>query len=317
MASYFSRFRQTPPGAPRLLDAGWEMDVRRFLERDAAVNLFMLSWLESYGVAPARAGAFQFVALPCEDEVIEAIGLVITDRLILLDAPDDAHAEALGRWRAEGLSRLGRAEDRLHHIVSRASQVDAFWRGYTSQNARLRHPVLARLASPQLMSTLERDVWIERYGPPEAMAPLCPLRQATADELDAVFLASAQMHREETLEDPMDSRPSLFRNHVRHRIQTGRSYVWFDDQRRLVFKVDISSQSRYGVQLSGVFTTPQRRGEGLATRGVTELCRQLFAQGAPRVTLYANTHNLAAARVYARIGFAPLADYKTIFVATS
>ena len=317
MASYFSRFRQTSPGAPRLLDAGWEMDVRRFLERDAAVNLFMLSWLESYGVAPARAGAFQFVALPSEGEAIEAVGLVITDRLVLMDAPERADAEALGRWRAEGLSRLGRPEERLHHIVSRAAQVDAFWEGYTSHNARLRHPVLARLASPQLMSVLEREAWLARFGPPEQAEALCPLRQARAEELDAVFLASAQMHREETLEDPMTQRPSLFRNHVRHRIQTGRSYVWFDDQRRLVFKVDISAQSRYGVQLSGVFTTPQRRGEGLATRGVTEICRQLFEQGVPRVTLYANTHNEAAARVYARIGFEPRADYKTIFVATT
>ena len=101
---------------------------------------------------------------------------------------------------------------------------------------------------------------------------------------------------------------------MRHRIELGRSYVWFDEGRRLVFKVDVSAQSRYGVQLSGVYTPEPFRRQGIATRGMFDACRLLFERGWPRVTLYVNQDNHGARRLYERLGFVYHGEYETVFV---
>lgn len=293
------------------LDAQHKRAVRALLERDVPHNLFALSWLENYGITPARQGAFHFRGVfdPVTD-MLEAVVLVISDRLILFDTDNAELASYLGKWYCE-------AAFHFQHIVSRRQIVEPFWQAYTlaSQHLALQQPYTARLIANQRMFELTRRTWLELRTTDLFMtrAPV-PLREADLSEIDAVFLASARMHREETGEDPLVHQPDVFRQHVRHRIQTGRTYVWFDEHRRLIFKVDISAQSRYGVQISGVYTDPGVRNQGIATRAMMELCRILFARGWPRATLYVNEVNPAALKVYERVGFRFHGDYMTIFV---
>ena len=278
--------------------------LRDFYERDVVLNLFALSWLESYGVWPARQGSFHFRAGFDAFGQVEAAALVISERLLLLDAADPRWIEPCARWyRERGYH--------FHHIVSARALVHAFWDAYASP-ADDQPPLTARLRSAQQMFVLTRERWMAQRL--DMRQRLSPLREARPQELDAVFLASAQMHREETREDPLAHQPDVFRHHVRHRIEAGRTLVWFDEQDRLLFKVDVSAQSRYGVQLSGVFTQPRARNQGVATRAMSDACRILFSRGWPRVTLYVNDDNSAARRVYERVGFVYHADYETIFV---
>lgn len=283
--------------------------LRRFLERDVALNLFALSWLENHGVTPRRKGTFHFRGILDEDEALRACALVITDRLVLLDAEDARLARYLGRWYSE-------AAFHFQHIVSARHNVDPFWEAYVQASFHNGvRPHAARLVSPQRMLAISRRRWLAEVEPRHAARAATGLRPSRSRDLDAVFLASARMHREETLEDPLEHTPDVFRQHVRHRIDSGRSFVWFDDHRRLLFKADVSAQSRYGVQISGVYTPPQFRGQGIATRAMVDLCRAMFARGWPRVTLYVNDQNAAARRVYERVGFEFHGDYATIFVA--
>ena len=122
------------------------------------------------------------------------------------------------------------------------------------------------------------------------------------------------MHTEETLEDPLEKDAVLFRRHIEQRIASGRTFVWFDENRRLLFKADISARCVYGAQLSGVYTPPSLRGHGLGRRGVAKLCELLFLQGFPLLTLYVNEDNAVARAVYQRAGFEHHTSYHTIFV---
>lgn len=284
--------------------------LRDFLERDVVMNLFALSWLENYGVVATRPGSFHFRLAFGESGQIDAVALVISERLLLLDALELDWLDELGRWyRERGYH--------FHHVVSNRALVERFWDAYVGMNddpALLSlPPVVARLRSPQQMYVLTRERWQQVQGSP-AYVRRSELREATIGELDAVFLASAQMHREETLENPLSGQPEVFRNHVRHRIESGRTLVWFDLHGRLMFKVDVSAQSRYGVQLSGVFTQPSFRNQGVASKAMSDACRILFSRGWPRITLYVNDENAAARHVYEKIGFVYHGDYETIFV---
>jgi uncharacterized protein len=300
----------TPPHPnplPFLLREKHREELEAFLCQDVPLNLFSLSWLENNGVEASHPGIFHFQALRDECGGICASSLVISQRLILLDARTDQAAALLARWYRD---RGGR----FHHIVSPRRAVEPFWTAYRRSEARSIHD--ARLIQNQEMYVLTRLAWqqalLRADGPwwePTALRP------AHRGDLDPLFLASAMMHREETLEDPLEKDPDAFRRHVRHRITHGRSFVWFDDTRRLVFKVDLSAFGRYGAQVSGVYTTPSMRGQGLATRAMLDLCHQLFEQGLPLITLYVNDHNESAKTVYTRVGFRYYADYQTVFVA--
>ena len=273
------------------------------LERDVPSNLFSLAWLEQYGVRPrGRADAFSFYGVDGPNGALDGAALVIAGRLLLADARRPEVSAALG-------ASLADLERSVAHVVSARSIVDPLWAAY--RDAPPRRP--ARLISPQSLYALDRRARAARAPEPDDDSVLRPARPA---DLEAVFLASARMHHEETGEDPLRDHPGAFREHVRHRIDRGRCFVRFDDHRRLIFKVDLSATStRYGVQISGVYTEPASRGRGWATRAITALIAELFARGYPRVTLYVNSENAAARRVYERVGFTYYDEYATVFVA--
>mgnify|MGYP006280123297 CR=1 FL=1 len=286
-------------------------EIQRFLVRRIPTNLFQLCWLENHGVRPvSNPDLFAFRGIRNTRGELQAISLVITDRLALLDARHEASARHLGRWyRREGIS--------FDHVVSAEECVTPFWKSYSRSDADgAKKGARARLDRLQVMYVLERDTWFEQIKERERRPEPSGIRHAALRDLDPLFLASAHMHREETLVDPLDEDPDGFRQHVRHRVESNRSFVWFGGGRRLKFKADISASGYYGVQISGVYTTPRERGRGIATRAMYDICSRLFDDGVDRIVLYVNRDNEPAKRVYSKVGFRFHTDYQTVFVAS-
>ena len=198
--SIFSRTPPHPPGELVELRREHLARLRRFLERDPINNLFALSWLENYGVTPKRDGLFHFLGVLNTRGELDAVALVITKRLILLDSRNQIWAKRMGEWYAQ-------RGYHLHHIVSVRHLVDAFWGAMREHNTL--PEVGVRLASPQFMYALKRQAWLEQ--PASALEDV-KLQPARIGDLDAIFLASAAMHQEETLEDPLRDQPELFRH---------------------------------------------------------------------------------------------------------
>jgi hypothetical protein len=289
--------------APALLDERHRGALVELFECDVPSNLFALSWLDNYGVRPHRPDLFHHHGIfDASGRGLMAAALVISDRLLLLEAREPEGARALGTW-------YGRRGLHLHHIVSTRRCVEAFWPAYRRELDGLQ----ARMISHQELYTLEPERFAGHFAGRERPEP-SSVRLAILPDIEPLYYASALMHREETLENPLETQPNSFRRHVRHRIEHDRSYVWFDDQRRLRFKADISARSSRGVQLSGVYTAQPFRGHGLATRALFDICDRLFEAGVRRITLYVNEDNHAAIRVYRRIGFQFHAPYQTVFV---
>lgn len=297
---------------PRVLgDHDYDAIVELLGDREAG-NLFQLCWLENHGVRPrGRPDLFTFRGIPDGSRGLKAVSLVITGRLALIYARRADQAAAFGRW-------YNRRGLRFEHVVSPADCVTPFWEAYSEPGHEIGgRPVRARLIRDQTMYVLEREAWEQQRARRGSRPEPTGLRVARPSDLESVYLASARMHQEETLEDPLETKPDEFRRHVRHRIDSGRSYVWYDEQRRVKFKVDISARGRRGAQISGVYTAPELRGRGLATRGMYDLCEILFDKGLPRIVLYFNRENEPARRVYEKVGFSYYTDYQTVFVASA
>lgn len=275
-----------------------------FLGRDVVQNIFMLSWADNYGMtASHHPDLFHFAGVRVDRKLV-AVALSVSGRLMLLDSTDAVATACLGRWYRQ-------ARMRFEHVVSAQHVVTPFWETYSDRGRYLQ----ARLDRAQHLLVLERKDWAA-LGQTRTHTP-SNLRFARRGDLDAVFLASAKMHAEETLEDPLEQDAQQFRRHVLYRIETDRTLVWFDDHQRLIFKADVSAQSRYGAQISGVYTAPTMRGQGLGTRAMIDVCEALFRRGIPRVTLYVNQDNHAAHRVYDKVGFQHHCAYQTVFVQES
>ena len=287
--------------SPIVLQEWHHDDLVDFLSRDVPANLFQLCWLENHGVRPLeRPDLFCFRGWLDANRSIHAVSLLVSRRLALLEARTPEDARRVGRWYRQH-------DTDIEHVVSKSECVDPFWQAYSADEY-----AESRLRRRQVMYQLTDETeWAGSQG--ETLTET-GIRYAKLGDLDPLFEASARMHREETLRDPLERDPDGFREHVRHRIRSNRSFVWFDG-RELLFKADISARGSFGVQISGVFTDPEYRGRGIATRAMTDICDRLFDRGEPRVVLYVNRNNRAARRVYSKVGFSRHTDYQTVFVA--
>jgi hypothetical protein len=141
------------------------------------------------------------------------------------------------------------------------------------------------------------------------------LRLATIADVMSLGDLAARAYLEETGLDPLASMGEGYLRHIAKNIEERSSYV-LEEGGRLVFKADLSARCPIGAQIVGVFTEPDRRGQGIARRGVAEIVQRLTAgEGAvPAVCLFVREDNLPARRAYERAGFVPSMHYRRLFV---
>ena len=130
------------------------------------------------------------------------------------------------------------------------------------------------------------------------------LRLAVAQDVPVLLDLAARAYREETGEDPLATLGEGYVRYVMRSIEEGRSFV-IEEKGRLVFKADLSARCPAGAQIVGVFTEPDRRGEGFARRGTAELVRRLAGEGLPAVCLFVREDNAPARKAYENAGFVP------------
>ena len=140
--------------------------------------------------------------------------------------------------------------------------------------------------------------------------PSPDVRLSTRDDLEALILAAARMHREEMGIDPLAVDAPAWRTRMISLIERRWSWVWTRGH-EVIFKAELSAWTPDVVQIQGVYTAPQHRGRGIARAGLAAVCEQIFKE-VPRCSLYVNQYNVIAQRVYARLGFKPADVFATV-----
>jgi predicted GNAT family acetyltransferase len=134
-------------------------------------------------------------------------------------------------------------------------------------------------------------------------------RRARNSDLDDLVVAARESLREEDRPDPFVGDAEGFRRWVRGRVARAR-VVEIAGRVVMVGYADV--QRPEGWLLQGVYTWPDCRQRGLASFGVSELCREAFGAGANHVQLAVVEGNAAARRLYEGLGFRPFAKLRTI-----
>lgn len=139
--------------------------------------------------------------------------------------------------------------------------------------------------------------------PAPEVEPDPEVRPVRRDEMERIMPACVAMFTEEVGVSPLAGDGGLvYQSRVAELVGAGRAFARFEDG-RVVFKAEIGAVTPYACQIQGVWTAPERRGEGLATRGMAAVLRRALEGFAPVASLYVNDFNTAARAVYRKVGF--------------
>ena len=265
-------------------------DFGRFVAltgRDPVVNVFVEHRARLTSLEPRWLGGEvwgRFV----DDELVAA--LHVGANLVPIECgPDDLDAfvrQAL--WSRRSVAT----------IVGPATQVAELWRRLEpvwgpAREIRAHQPHL-ELAGPP---------WVE--PDPEVVA-------TTADQLDLVYPACVAMYTEEVGISPeAGGGADLYRARVSQLINKGWQFSRIEGG-RVVFKAEVACATTHAAQIQGVYVVPDRRGEGLATRGMAAVVELVRRNVAPVASLYVNDFNLAARAAYEKVGFRETERFMTV-----
>jgi ribosomal protein S18 acetylase RimI-like enzyme len=137
------------------------------------------------------------------------------------------------------------------------------------------------------------------------------LRRPQYTDMNALAALHAAYEQEEVLPRDAVFYPAASRMNI-ERIFACQQVLTAELGGRMVGKINTSAASFSRWQIGGVYVHPDYRGRGIAVRMTAEFVRSLVAQGRG-VSLFVRKTNAAARRVYRRLGFTALADYRIAY----
>ena len=275
----------TRPLGPKDGAATW-----RFLESGGIRDVFVASQVYRGALSQKSADGMPEVIGAYAGEELRAVLFYGLGGLAVPAAADPADAAALG-------PALARRSERLRALIGGLENVDALLPFVESAGLK------ARVRVRELFLEVDAETL-----DPESREP--DLRIATLDELELVTRAASRAHLEEMGDDPYARNPEAFLGRIARMILEERVYVLRRGD-TLLFKAELSANCPVGGQISGVYTDPAHRNQGIARRGTAEMTRRVLEQ-APAVCLFVREDNPPALRAYERAGFRHTCDYRTI-----
>ncbi|MBW2715065.1 MAG: GNAT family N-acetyltransferase [Deltaproteobacteria bacterium] len=273
----------------RLVELADRETALDFLSRDSVANLFLLDLVARLGSPPAPGeNRTKIVGAWRGDELVGVAGLHPT---VILDA--NVGKEAVEAF-IPYMERI-----RVGLVKSAIPAVDLLWEEFSARSSR--RVIVDRIEIAYALYECDSK-------PVESVADESARRAAKSDLKDLV-VAALESLREEGRPDPFGGDTSGFRRWVRGRVARAR-VVECEGRIAMVGYADV--QREEGWLLQGIYTWPDCRQRGLASFGVSELCREAFAAGAGHVQLAVVEGNAAAQRLYEGLGFKPFAKLRTI-----
>ena len=252
--------------------------LKALLAREPAANLYLLGLLEEYGIAPPPgAPPFTFWGHFRGRELSSAVFVGGTGGLVVPSSTDEREISAIADVIAPKVQ--------LRSTLGEKSAVDALVRQLCGGTARF--------SRQQRLFAVSADDLGPFTNP--------TLRLATEADAEQLILLAAGAVRETMERDPLVQDGPGFRARVLHRIRARRTYV-LEENKRLVFKIDIGSRSQFGAELEGLYTHPEHRRRGHATLSLGQISRHLLSS-LPRLTLRVDDKDPSLAGVARKVGY--------------
>ena len=144
---------------------------------------------------------------------------------------------------------------------------------------------------------------------------------ASLDSIDELTVLACEMVCEDLKLAATDVDRRKTRLRMTERIVEGHAFMCRDQAGRVIFKCDLPVCGPEGALMEGVYTPKDLRGQGVATRAIWTLCRDLFSSGDGEgsdkpefVALHVDDRNKAARRAYEKVGFQHVTDFRLVLM---
>ncbi len=260
-------------------------DILHLLAKDTLRGLHLRGMIEENGVChPLHRGRFFGYY---ENGVLKNIALL--GHFILI------YHETIGL--KQFAEKAADIEAPAYLVLGPTAQVESFW-NYFSRYGRE-----TRMTRPQFWYVCRRQ---------KMQTPAVELELAGRENLEEIIETQAQLVEEQSGIDPRERDPEGFRQRVMERIESGRTWA-VRVSGKVIFKVELISETESAVYLESIWTDPDYRGRGIATNSLNELLRIFLMQG-KTVAILVEPEEEAARRIYERLGFTIEADYQARFL---
>jgi predicted GNAT family acetyltransferase len=236
--------------------------------------------------SPLNRGTFY----TCRNQKGRLVGVTLIGEITMLEA----HTEpALAAF-----ARLTQTTPNIYMIMGEEKKVGRFWSHYARQG--------------QPMRLFCREFLYKFDSPANEIQSVPDLRLTTAEDLELVTQIHARMAFEESGVSPLDEDPQGFRQRCLRRIEQERVWVWVENK-RIIFKADIISETPEVIYLEGIYVDPDERGRGYGLRCLSHLSRNLLKR-TKSVCVLVNEQNRAAQDLYRKAHYQLRGRYTSVFL---
>ncbi len=272
----------------RRLDNSNEPEVLEFLKMRPVHTVVMTSFIQSNGLeSVANRGVFY----GCRTAQGELKGVALIGHTTLVEAHSDESLKAFALIARQSPTPI-------HIMMSHGSAIETFWRYYTGDNRP------ARLVCTELLFELNFPFSVQSCE--------WNVRLAVAEELEQIAVAHDEVAFIESGVSPLLKDREGFLKRCLKRIQTGRTFVVFENG-KLVFKADIVAETSDVAYLEGIYVAPEYRGKGISAACLSKLGQRLLER-VDNVCLLSNVEFTGAHRSFLKAGFKNTDCCRTIFV---
>ena len=260
------------------------------LARDEALNSLALGIALRLQQSPEPLETPPYLAtVEAEGKLIMAAVMTPPFRLIIasnqLNLFDEAPSLLIHNLREQGWSVPG--------VIGPVPLSDLFAQVWTNLTGEVAH-----LRTHERLFELTRVI-APRPGPGV-------LRLATPDDATriACWVAAFQ---QEALGIPLSDEEAAF--WARTRIGNGEIFLWVLPDESVVSLVATSRPMSRTISIGPVYTPPEFRGQGYASRSVAALSRQLLENGWERCCLFTDLSNPTSNSIYQKVGYQSISDF--------
>lgn len=263
--------------------------LRELLARDRVTNVFVDSLVEEARSAVPNVPGAVILGYFAHDGATLAAACWVGSNVVPI-ATSAVQAEAFARWIVAHwqprASIFGPAEPCLAIMeVLRSAGVEP-------HEVRAEQPLLAMTGPPKTTARAELAV-------------------SQSAQFAQVLVAAVAMFEEEVGYSPFLGGEANYRRRVSWLISRGYSFSHADVSGEIIFKADLGAVTRHATQIQGVWLNPKYRGQGLGPAYMAAAV--LLAQRhAPVTSLYVNSYNAPARRVYEIVGFERVGTFATV-----
>jgi hypothetical protein len=141
------------------------------------------------------------------------------------------------------------------------------------------------------------------------------MEQASLDSIDELTQLACAMVTEDLKLEPGVVDRRHYRLRMTEKVMEGRAYLCRNGDKAPIFKCDLNVVGTDGALMEGVYTPTEHRGNGIATRALWTLCKDLLQRKKiPFVALHVDERNKAARKAYETVGFKEVGAYRLTLI---